>query len=57
MVAIAREHAAIFLIRAADDWTSRDLNSWLTEHAQLTAATRVGDVDLSFWKTRQVARP
>lgn len=50
MAEIARGHARIFFIRNADDWTSRDLNTWLTEHAQLDAATRVGNADLSFWR-------
>ncbi len=46
---IARDHQRIFLIRRADDWTSRDLNAWLSEHTVVAAATRVGDADLSFW--------
>ena len=45
----AGEHRQIFLIRNADDWTSRDLNAWLTEHAQLTASARAGNTDLSLW--------
>lgn len=49
MEAIASGHRQIFLIRNADDWTSRDLNTWLTEHTQLTAAARVGNTDLSVW--------
>ena len=49
MQAIASGHRQIFLIRKADDWTSRDLNAWLTDHTRLTAATRVGDADLSVW--------
>ena len=52
MAAIARDHRQIFLIRDADDWTSRDLNSWLTAHADLAAATRVGNADLTFWTIR-----
>ncbi|HEY8598659.1 MAG TPA: hypothetical protein VIL85_09525, partial [Thermomicrobiales bacterium] len=56
MTEIARDHAQIFLIRNADDWTSRDLNTWLTDHAQLDAATRVGNTDLSFWRVGEAGR-
>jgi hypothetical protein len=56
MTSIARDHAQIFFIRNADDWTSRDLNTWLTDHAQLDAATRVGNADLSFWHVGAAGR-
>jgi hypothetical protein len=49
LATIASEHRQIFLIRNADDWTSRDLNAWLTEHTQLTASARAGNTDLSLW--------
>ncbi len=52
MAEIADAHAQIFLIRKVDDWRSSDLNTWLTANADLAAATRVGDTDLTFWATR-----
>lgn len=49
MAAIARDHQQIFLIRNADDWTSRDLNAWLDGNARLVAASRADNVDLTYW--------
>ena len=49
LAAIASSHRQVFLIRNADDWTSRDLNGWLTDNAQLAAAARAGATDLSVW--------
>lgn len=47
---VARDHRQLFLIRAADDWTSRDLNAWLTEHAVLRATLRLEQADISVWQ-------
>lgn len=49
MAAIASDHQQIFLIRNADDWTSRDLNDWLTANARVVAASRSGNTDLTYW--------
>ena len=51
---IADDHRLVFFIRNADDWTSRDLNDWLSNNLRLVATTRVGNADLSVW---QVAEP
>lgn len=47
---LAATHGQIFFVRKADDWTSADINAWLTQHAKLGASMRVEDVDVSVWQ-------
>lgn len=47
---LAATHSQIFFIRNADDWTSRDINRWLTTHTNLGAALRAENVDISVWQ-------
>ncbi|MGN6759109.1 MAG: hypothetical protein ACTHMJ_22295, partial [Thermomicrobiales bacterium] len=48
---IARDHAQIIFIRTEDDWTSRDLNDWLTQHMQAIGTVRAANADVSIWRT------
>ncbi|HEU5327096.1 MAG TPA: glycosyltransferase 87 family protein [Thermomicrobiales bacterium] len=48
---IARDHAQIVFIRTEDDWTSRDLNDWLTQHMQAIGTVRAANADVSIWRT------
>jgi hypothetical protein len=47
---LAATHGQIFFVRKADDWTSADINAWLTQHAKFGASMRVEDVDVSVWQ-------
>jgi hypothetical protein len=53
--AIARDHAQIVFVRTEDDWTSRDLNTWLTDHLQLIGTVRAANADVSIWRTPPAA--
>ena len=47
---LSRSHQQVFLVRKIDDWTSRDLNAWLADHAHLATSLRVESVDISLWE-------
>jgi hypothetical protein len=48
---IARDHTQIVFIRTEGDWTSRDLNDWLTQNMQAIGTVRASNADVSIWRT------